>query len=234
MKTTPWPLDGEVHLHCLALPQHTSELARLGGLLAPSETERAGSLKSELAMRSYIAGRGVLREILGGYLGVDAKKVQLATGEHGKPFLMDVKENLCFNLSHSEDNFLLAVSVNREVGIDIERIVSGKSLGDMARLVFSRDEQDQLSRLSSPHREVAFCRCWVRKEACLKACGRGFSLPGNNFEVSSLDEESAVTIARCNQQYWHVLDLKAPPGFCAALAVESHCSIQSKPSVFLL
>jgi len=231
MKTTPWPLAGEVHLYGLARQQHTSELARLGRLLAPAETERAGLLKSEQAMKRYIAGRGVLREILGGYLGIDAKKVQLAEGEHGKPFLLDVQENLCFNLSHCADHFLLAVAANREVGIDIEMIAPGKPLGDMARLVFTRHEQEQLSRLSSPRLEAAFCRCWVRKEACLKACGRGFSLPGDSFEVLPLDEEPAVLMARCNQKDWHVLDIEAPHRHCAAVAVEMCCSTQPPPTL---
>jgi len=231
MKTTPWPLDSEVHLYCLAQPQDPAELTRLGSLLTASETVRAGLLKNESARQRYLAGRGVLREILGGYLGVDAKHLQLAAGEHGKPFLVDDKGKLCFNLSHSRDKFLLAVAANREVGVDIERLAPGKPLRDMAKTVFSRHEQDSLSRLSSPHLEIAFYRCWVRKEACLKACGRGFSLPSNSFDVSPPDDKTTVMMAYCNQQCWQVLDLDVPPRYCAALAVESYGANQTPPVV---
>lgn len=224
MNTTPWPRDNEVHLYGLALPNDPVELVRLGGFLTTSETERAGLLRSEQAKMRYIAGRGVLREILGGYLGIEAKTVQLVTGAHGKPFLAGAEANLCFNLAHSGDNYLLAVAANREVGIDIERIIPGKPLGDMTRMVFSRHEQEQLARLASTHLEAAFYRCWVRKEACLKACGTGFSLPSNSFDVSPLSEATADMIVSCNQQCLQVLDLDMPPRYCAAMAVESVCS----------
>jgi len=231
MKTTPWPLDREVHLYGLILPHDPSELTRLGSFLTTGETDRAALLKSDQAMRRYIAGRGALREILGGYLGIEAKHVQLATGEHGKPFLLDAQENLCFNLAHSGEHFLLAVAANHEVGIDLEIIASDKPLGEMARMVFSHHEQEQLSRLSSPYLEAAFYRCWVRKEACLKACGRGFSLPGNSFDITPLDEKTAVMVACCNQQYWQVLDIDVPQRYRAALAVESCSSNQPPPMV---
>lgn len=231
MKTTPRPLEGEVHLYGLTLPHDPAELARLSGLLTTIEIDRAASLKSEPAKRHCLAGRGLLREILGAYLDIDAKQVQLAAGEHGKPFLLDDTVKLDFNLSHSGENFLLAVAANRAVGIDLELIDPVKPLKEMARLVFSRREQEQLSQLTSPRRETAFYRNWVRKEACLKACGRGFSLPGNSFELSLLDEKPAVMVACCNQQSWQILDLAVPPGYCAALAVESDGSTQLPPTV---
>lgn len=219
MKTTPRPRDGEVHLYALALPHCATELARLGSLLAPGETERARLLKSGQAAGRYLAGRGLLREILGGYLGVEARVVQLATGEHGKPFLTGHTEGLHFNLAHSGDAFLLAVAANREVGIDIEAVDPDRPLADMARMVFSRHEQEQLSGLLSPRLEAAFYRCWVRREACLKACGRGFSLPAGSLELSPLKDNAAVLSACCNQQCWHILDIDVPHGYCAALAV---------------
>lgn len=229
MKTTPWPLADEVHLYGLTLPDCPSELVRLGSFLAPGESERAGLLKSALAARRYLAGRGLLREILGGYLGVEPKHVQLSAGAHGKPFLLDNKEHLFFNLAHSDDRFLLAVTVNREVGIDIETVDRDKPLREMSRLVFSRWEQQQLAALSSPGLEEAFCRFWVRKEACLKACGRGFSLAGSGFDLSPLHESTTVMVASCNQKYWHVLDVDVPQRYCAALAVEACAPPQPPP-----
>ncbi len=234
MKPIPWPLAGEVHLYCLILTQDPSELSRLGGNLSTGETVRIASLKSEPAIRRYIAGRGVLRTILGGYLGVDARSVKLSTGEHGKPFLLDMKESLRFNLSHSGDHFLLAVAVNREVGVDIETIVSGKSLEGMAGMVFSRNEREQLSRLSPPELETFFYRCWVRKEACLKGCGRGFSLTGSSLDLSSLNENQNVLVARCDQKNWHILDIDVPAPHCAALAVETLRPTEPQPVVVRL
>jgi len=231
MTTTSWPLDDEVHLYGLVLPHDASELARLGGFLSPSETARAVSLKDEQAARRYTVGRGLLREILAGYLGIEAKQVQLTVGEHGKPYLMDHKVNLCFNLAHSGDNFLLAIASKGEVGIDIEMIAPGKPLEEMARMVFSRQELAGWSRLPASDREAAFYRCWVRKEACLKACGSGFSLPGNSFDVSTVDEKPTVMMAFCHQKYWQIVDIDGPPRYCAALAIEACCSTQPPPQM---
>lgn len=231
MKTRPWPLGREVHLYGLSLPRCPAELTLLKSFLAPDEMERAGLLKNREAFERRLAGRGLLREILGGYLGTEARNVRLATGEHGKPCLADRQKGLHFNLAHSGDALLLAVAAGREVGVDIETIDPDRPLVDMSRMVFSRHEQEQLSGLSSPYLEDAFYRCWVRKEACLKACGRGFSLSGNTFDVSPLDKDAGAGSVRCDGKTWQVLDIDVPPGYCAALAVESCDPAQPSPLV---
>ena len=218
----PRPLEGEVHLYTLHLAREAAELARLGQLLAADETARAGLLKNDSAKNRFIAGRGILREILGGYLYIEPADVLIATGEHGKPFLADCSNDLRFNLSHADDLLVLAVATGIEVGVDIEKVEADKPLVNMARLVFSSKEQEELLTLPTARLQtVAFYRCWVRKEACLKACGRGFSLPGNSFYISPLDEATSLTGIRCNDIFWHVLDLDVPHHYCAALAVEN-------------
>jgi 4'-phosphopantetheinyl transferase len=221
MSTTPLPLDGEVHLYCLDLPQKPSELSRFGRILSARETDRAGLLKSDMAKNRYIAGRGVLRKILSGYLGIEPVDVRIAAGEHGKPFLADCLQDLRFNLSHADDLLVLAVAAHIEVGVDIEKVEAGKPLHDMARFAFSRQEQEELLSLqASQQHAAAFYRCWARKEACLKACGRGFSLSGRSFNVSPLNEAATLSGVCCDNTFWHVLDIDVPYNYCAALAVE--------------
>lgn len=217
--TTPWPPADEVHLYRLILPHDPAELTRLTAFLVADETARADALKSQAAQRRFRAGRGLLRDILAGYLGLDPRDVPLATGAHGKPGLSGAGAELRFNLAHSGDRLLLAIATGREVGVDIEQIGSDRPLEAMARLVFSPGEQAELAGLSPSAREQAFCRGWVRKEACLKGCGRGFSLPGNCVEVSPLDEAVASLLVNCDEQYWQVADLMVPAPYCAALAM---------------
>lgn len=232
MNTTARPHDGEVHIYCLTLPKESSELTRLWQLLSPGETERAGSLKIETAKERFIAGRGILREILGGYLGIGPGEVRIATGEHGKPFLANGGANLNFNLSHSGDMYVLAVATAAELGIDVEEVEAGKPFDDVARLAFSsRERQELLTLPSSDLQAAGFYRCWVRKEACLKACGSGFSLPGNSFEVSPLDNSAAMQTVLCGQNWWHVLDIDVPHPYCAALAVEPRRTPRLPPTL---
>lgn len=235
MKATPRPHDGEVHLYCLTLPDGLSELTRCGRLLSTTEIERAGLLKNDLARNRFIAGRGVLRDILGGYLDVDPADVRLDTGEHGKPFLADGAADLRFNLSHVDDVLVLAVAAGIEVGVDIEKIEAGKPVHDMARLAFSRREQEMLYAVPASRQVEAFYRCWVRKEACLKACGRGFSLPGGSFDVPICFEESSILpLINCNRSFWHVLDIHVPEHYCAAVAIEAGGVSPYPPTIVLV
>jgi 4'-phosphopantetheinyl transferase len=228
MIATPRPLDGEVHLYSLTLPHDVVELTRLQRLLSTSELDRAALLKNSRAARRSIAGRGILREILGGYLGINPAEVPLAAGEHGKPFVAEPGESLRFNLSHAGELMVLAVTSGIEAGIDIEAVEPDKPLADMAKLAFSRHEQEELGAIPSGlQRTTAFYRCWVRKEACLKACGRGFSLSSGSFDVTPLGKDALTAIVRCNQAYWRILDLDVAPHCQAALALE--CGALSEP-----
>lgn len=229
MTLASWPSADEVHLYSLILPTDPAELDRLQSFLAPTESNRVSLLKSEPVKRRYLAGRGLLREVLAGYLDLDPKDVSLATGEHGKPYLPGGGEALRFNLAHCGDRLLLAVATGCEVGVDIETIDPDKPLQAMAKLAFSGAEQESLSALVSPRLEAAFYRQWVRKEACLKACGRGFSLPSSSVELPPF--AAAATLVRCDRRDWHLLDLEVPAPCCAALAVESRGPAPSLPKV---
>ena len=234
MNPAPRPLDGEIHLYCLTLPQETAELTRFERLLSQSEADRAGQLKSAQTRNRFIAGRGMLRDILGGYLCIDPAEVRIATGEHGKPFLADGALDLRFNLSHVDGILVLAVAVGVEVGVDIERIDAGKAIHDMARLAFSRQEQEELLAMPASQQVEAFYRCWVCKEACLKACGRGFSLPGSSFSIPLFNEASTIARVCCNETVWHVQAIDVPHNYCAVLAVEIRSSELPLPKPVLI
>lgn len=220
MITPPRPHGGEIHLYCLTLPHAASELNRLALLLSPAETHRAAALKIDQARKDFIAGRGMLREILGGYLGCAPGDVRLTAGAEGKPFLADSGESLRFNLSHAGELLLIAVTTGAEVGIDIEAFAAGRPLDAMAHLAFSPAEQEALLTLPPSLKAEAFHRCWVRREACLKASGTGFSRPGDSFDVTPLVATPPPLTIRSGQTCWLLRDLAVPPGYCAALAVE--------------
>ena len=232
MKASPHPRTGEIHLHCLPLPHDVPELARFKKLLSIPEKERAFLLKSDLAKNRYIAGRGVLRDILGGYLDRDPAVLQIATGEHGKPYLAGGEANLRFNLSHVDGVLILAVADGVEIGIDIERIDTDKPVHTMARLAFSQREQEELFTLPLSQQSQAFYHCWVRKEACLKACGRGFSVPGNSFNIPvCLEKLPLQALINCDTSLWHVRDIDVPAQYCAAVAVEADGISPSPPTI---
>ena len=114
---------GEVHLWKASLDQPESVLDALAASLSADERRRAERFHFVRDRRRFIAARGVLRDILGRYLRVPAGSVNLVTMEHGKPELADRTGNgLQFNLSHSHDLAVYAITCRRKVGVDIERV----------------------------------------------------------------------------------------------------------------
>lgn len=218
----PWPLENEVHIHCKSL---ATEIARY---TSPEESIKAARLLDPHKRNNSLTGRGLLREILGNYLGLQPTELHFSEGEHGKPYLSGIPTNtsrLHFNLSHSGPLFLLAIAANREVGVDIEQLTDYTPFPDMARLAFSLREQKELFILPDYLQRSAFYRCWTRKEAYLKACGMGFALPSNSFDVSLLPENQVSLISPDGLSHWHLQDLCVPEDYHATLAVHGFIPI---------
>jgi 4'-phosphopantetheinyl transferase len=217
MTPFPRPQGNEVHIHCLPLS------AGAARYLSSDEMHRADRLVDPNKRNCFTAGRGLLREILGKYLEVQPEELHFDAGVHGKPYLSCNKGSngrLHFNLSHSGTLFLLAVSADREVGVDVEQLRTDAPYPDMARLAFSPREQKELFALPEHLQRSAFYRCWTRKEACMKACGAGFALQSNSFDVCLLPDSPAVLSTPDGSSHWVLQDIAVPEGYCAALAVE--------------
>ena len=215
----------EVQIRFARLDPEPSELARLERFLDPVERARADRL-CDLGIRErFVAGRGFLRETLAAYLDLQPEEIRLGVGEWGKPRLGEVVGYgaLSFNLSHAADLAVLAVASEREVGIDVEMMKPDLPFRQIARLFFSHREQEELFSLPLGEQPAAFYRCWTRKEAYLKGCGRGFTQPSDSFDVSLLPGHPPALLAHRTSPDepagWSLMDVPVPPGYLATLAV---------------
>jgi 4'-phosphopantetheinyl transferase len=161
-------------------------VARLHSLLSPDEQARAARFRSPLHRDRFAVAHGRLREILAARLQVPPASLRFDTGEHGKPHLSGehAPSGLQFNLSHSDDRGLVGWAEGRHLGVDIEL---WRPLGDEAALVrrfFSPAENAAYAALAESERTQGFFECWTRKEAYIKAVGRGLGLPLDSFDVS--------------------------------------------------
>jgi 4'-phosphopantetheinyl transferase len=224
MSKSKIPTADEVHIHFAHLDLDKAEMTRLERFLDQSERARANRLQNFLARNRFIAGRGFLHETLAGYLGVGPEEIWLAEGEWGKPHLAARAGSgtLSFNLSHAADFAMLAVSRERDVGIDVERVVEELQFHAMARLFLSLRERTELSSLPKAEQAAAFFRCWTRKEAYLKGCGKGFMQPSDSFDVSLLPGQPPALLAHRtfpdDPACWSLLDIPVPPEYFASLA----------------
>jgi 4'-phosphopantetheinyl transferase len=191
--------------------------------LSADETQRAIRFHFPADRDRFIAAHGILREILGRYLRYKPSELAFSVNQYGKPAL--VNSDLEFNLSHSGDFALLAITQGRKIGVDVERIRTNMELENIASHNFSRLEISELMALPPEQREIGFFNCWTRKEAYIKAHGLGLSLPLDSFDVSlSPDQPVIFRAARHNNSQesirWTLCSLDINPNYAGALAVE--------------
>ncbi len=152
-----------------------------------SEEERT---RAERFVRSkdrdaFIVSHGVLRHVLAIYTGIPAPEQVISKSERGKPRLElpNGAPPLEFNLTHSHDWALVAVSRKHAVGVDVEFIRNGVDAQAIANRFFSRREKQAVLQAASDQRRKLFFDIWVRKEAYLKALGTGLATGLSRFCV---------------------------------------------------
>ena len=193
------------------------------GAVSPAEEARARRMGSARRRHEFLVCRGALRRVLGGALGIEPLAVPILEGAHGKPSLAPGRRPaLGFNVSHSGERFVVAAAVGMAPGVDVERVRPHRDLSSLARRFFSPAEQEEVAAARDPLQ--AFYRVWTRKEAVIKADGRGVAIGLARFDVNA-GEPPALLHARWagaapdEAAHWSLHPIEAPPGYTAALAV---------------
>ncbi len=223
---TAWRLTSDVvHIWRVALDEAATRVDTYTEVLSAAECRRAEAYRFERDGKAFRAGRGVLRTLIGRYLGLAPASLQFTYGERGKPAIStNMGRALHFNVSHSHQLLLCAVTANRDVGVDVERITPLPDLDDVAGCVFSSSERDVLSAAPVAEKVRTFFRCWTRKEAYIKADGHGFALPVCEIEVSLRPGEPARLLKSgrtgVDPGRWSLRDLTPGADYAGAVAVE--------------
>jgi len=216
--------EGEVHVWRAGLDLGETRRDVLASALSAEERERAVRFHFEHDRQRFQVARGVLRELLGRYLGLAPVGIELGRLPGGKPILQDRRTRLRFNVSHSGGLALLAFTQGRELGVDLEAERPLPEMASLAESCFSSAEIEAWRALPAGERPSAFFRAWTRKEAFLKATGEGLFRPLDSFDVALGPYEPArllrVSDAPGEAERWHLVDIDAAEGFQAALAVE--------------
>ncbi len=216
---------GHIHIWRVWLTQPMPLIQQMAELLSDDEKARAQRLKFERDRLKFIAGRGVLRQILSRYLAVQAEEIQFSYGSQGKPALaIPATPPLQFNLAHSRNLALYAIARESPVGIDVEYIHRLDDMAQMAARFFSSRENAVFQSLPEKEKPAGFFNCWTRKEAWLKACGDGLTRPLDQFDVTLKPGETAklldVRSAPAEAARWRLQAFQPAPNYVAALAIE--------------
>jgi len=218
---------GEIHIWRLN-PEPGADLDYYLRLLSPEERERAARFRFPQLTHNFVVDHGRMRLILGEYAGVAPENLVFTANEFGKPDVAnpeaaDLPGRLRFNLSHTNGLALLAVCLDADLGVDVEAMRPMVDLELIAQSHFSPREVAALGAVASSEKQRAFFRCWTRKEAFLKAHGKGLSIPLDSFAVSLAEEEKpALLECRWDPQEterWSSFSLDVGPDFSGALAI---------------
>jgi len=154
-------------------------------LLTPEEEAQVKTLRRPEDQTRAVATRASLRLILAAALRCDPRDIHYQRTERGKPYLdpRRHREDLLFNLSHSGDWGLVALTQERPLGVDLEVRRPLMDALALARRFFSPREYQTLAQAAPAERERRFLEYWTAKEAYLKATGEGLSAGLASVEV---------------------------------------------------
>ena len=212
---------GQVHVWRIRLEQEDTLLDRFRRTLAAEELDRAGRFRFERLQKHFVAGRGFLRHVLARYVSATAEELKFTYNSYGKPSLAG-EESLQFNMSHSHEVGLVAVTRDAAVGVDVEHIRADFASDEIARRFFSRLEVETFNALPKEEQVAAFFRCWTRKEAYIKAIGKGLSQPLDSFDVTLAPADPAALLRPGDDDTltWTFSDIDVGPAYASALLVE--------------
>jgi 4'-phosphopantetheinyl transferase len=229
-----WPLPpanpqlagNEIHVWAASLALDPPILEKLAHTLAPDETERAQRFKFHLHRNRYLAGRGALRAILSQYLATDPAQPRFAHLKNGKPELAAefASAGIHFNLAHTGDLALVAVTRIGPIGADVECVRPVKDVDDLVARFFSKREHELFQKIPLEQKSAAFFNLWTRKEALLKATGEGITRSLSLVEVSFLPGEPARLLAISGDakaaEQWALRELAPAQDFVGAVAMQ--------------
>jgi 4'-phosphopantetheinyl transferase len=204
----------EVHIVTFPLTLQEDEAATCYALLDEEEKKRADRFQFITHRLRFIKAHATLRAVLGLYLDEDAKAIQFAYNAHQKPFVHFPPTSLTFNLAHSHTLAVIALTLEHDIGVDLEKIdtEAKEHKIQLAKRFFTDQEYQQLL---TANKNAAFYQLWAYKEALIKAVGKGLSLSLASFAI---DLEKETQTLNYNQQTWTLTALPLDPDYPAALA----------------
>ncbi len=207
-------------------------------VLTVAERQRADRFVVRARGESFIAGRSALRRVLAMYVGGEPRDLSFDYGPHGKPSLCGDNAAVRFNLSHSGDKFVLAVSRECEVGVDIEELRAERRLVEIGKRFFAPEEHARMCATGPEGLSDYFYRLWACKEAYLKLHGTGFSFPASDFCVALEPGTPRLEWTRLQEDVptrWRMERINLPfEGYRAALCSERegelHAFVAASPT----
>jgi 4'-phosphopantetheinyl transferase len=217
--------SGDVHIWTARLSLGNTAKFYLD--LSSVERNRADRFHFSKDRAAYIFAHAVLRHVLSRYLDCFPSDLEFEVNAFGKPFLGKTAcaGKLEFNLSHAGSLIVIGLSAGRSIGVDVEEIQIVSDFSLIAQSYFTPEESRFVFQQASPEQESAFFRCWTRKEAYIKAIGKGLSIPLNSFDSLIPNGQAGRLLVGGadipGDGDWWLEDLELPKPYVGAVAVQN-------------
>ncbi len=206
-------LKQQVHLWCIDnhIIEDKYKQSYFCRFLSEKEKLKASKLKLKKHRSSYIATRAIIRLILSEYEeSVSPSDWVFKKNKHGKPRISNTSllKNIHFNISHTKGMIVIAVSLDLELGADIEEVNYRRNTDGIVNNFFYDKEKYIYYRLNKKNRIPYFFEIWTLKESYMKACGLGFSMPMDSFFLQK-ESDGNITINIVKRKmkedvfFWH-------------------------------
>jgi 4'-phosphopantetheinyl transferase len=230
--------QSELHIWRFELSLKCTPYEKLISILSMEEIQRAKNFYFEKHYFQYLATHIIKRLILAEYLDVSPKLLEFEKGRWGKPALLKTRnsKNIQFNISHSHNLILIAVTVEDLVGIDVEYHAEKIPIKSLNEAILSTSEKKFFLKLKDQEKSTAFFRCWTRKEAYLKAIGIGMSINLANIsvDINEFPAEDWIKINKNEIVQWKLFPFDAANLYTSAAVAKFPKHLLGYDAMYLL
>jgi 4'-phosphopantetheinyl transferase len=217
--------QNEVHVWSYLLDAENPDMDFFYNLLTEDEKTEINKIKIRKVRNQKVISKAIVKNILSKYLGVTINQIKFSYNKFGKPVLpADINlQDLNFNVSHSGELGIIALTKKYKIGVDVERIAELADIDDIIQMCFSKDEQRLFHGVKDPEKTTLFYRIWTGKEAFVKAIGKGFSFPLKNISFK-LNHNKEIVISDIievpeNLNDWQIYNFNPQENYSSAVVV---------------
>ncbi len=156
-------------------------------LLSDDETIKQQRYKFSHDRHDALITRAFVRDLLSYYADIAPSDWRFDKGEKDKPEIVNPPQPLRFNISHTKGLIICAITLENDIGCDVENTTRSNDVLAIANRYFSSFETKELFSLPKKEQRHRFFDYWTLKEAYIKAWGLGLAIPLKDFSFNITD-----------------------------------------------
>lgn len=162
-------------------------LNKYKSLLSDDETIKQQRYKFSHDRHDALITRAFVRDLLSYYADIAPNDWRFDKGEKDKPEIVNPPLPLRFNISHTKGLIICAVTLEDDIGCDVENTTRSNDVLAIANRYFSAIETKELFSLPEEQQRHRFFDYWTLKESYIKAWGLGLAIPLKDFSFNIAD-----------------------------------------------